>query len=92
MYEDTNSTQATYCALLKWWLFQPIIKINTRFRPVDLTCFVLTEPGDDGECLKSLAFPVVAAIGSSGSVILALIVGSAITTIVICVTLLRRKR
>ena len=92
MYEDTNSTQATYCALLKWWRFQPIIRINTRFRPVDPTCFVLTEPGDDRECLKSQANPVVtastASTGSTGSssslsMILALIVVSAITIIVV---------
>ena len=100
MYEDTNSTQATYCALLKWWRFQPIIRINTRFRPVDPTCFVLTEPGDDRECLKSLASPaspasqaspVVAVTGSSASVVLALMVGSAVI-IVIFVISLRRKR
>ena len=90
MYEDQSSTEATYCALFNWWGFRPIIRINTRFWPVDPTCFVRIQHGDNVECLKSLSSAVVVAGTSVGVVLVLMVVFGVIA--VCCVIIVRRKK
>ena len=55
---DRMQTIATYCAMKTWFEFQPWIKINTDFKPIDPECILEVEPeGNTLECLKAPPSP-----------------------------------
>ena len=66
---EISLTQATFCALYFWWEFQPQIRVNGEFQPIDPSCMIQIHPSSStGECSNTSheGFSVLI-IGSSTS-------------------------
>ena len=74
---EVSETQATFCAISKWWSYQPIVRINSQFWPVDPSCMVLqVDPSSTEECLGQGSL--------HGSTIGSLVGGTTLIVIVTC--------